>query len=132
MDITTQLAVFLENKPGTLARMCRALEQAKINILGLTISDTVDHSVIRMVVSDTRKAMLLLEERNVLVVESQVLMIENDNKPGSLAVIAEKLAKSKINIEYAYLANSHRSKKGLLFLRTSNVEKSLKVLSAMD
>lgn len=132
MDITTQLAVFLENKPGALARMCRALEEEQVNILGLTVSDTVDHSVIRMVVSDTRKALHILEQRNVLVVESDVIMMENDNKPGGLATVAEKLAKAGINIEYAYLANGPRNRKGMLFLRPGNVEQALKTLSAFD
>ena len=54
MHIATQLALFLENKPGTLARVCEALEQAKINIFAVSTSDTIDHSVVRMVVSDTR------------------------------------------------------------------------------
>ncbi|HTD65776.1 MAG TPA: ACT domain-containing protein, partial [Candidatus Limnocylindria bacterium] len=78
MHITTQLALFLENRPGTLARVCDALREAKINIFAFTTSDTVDHSVVRMVVSDTRKALLLFEEHGTLVVESEVLMIEGD------------------------------------------------------
>lgn len=131
MDIATQLAVFLENKPGTLALMCAALKAAKINIIALMISDSVDHSVVRMVVSDSRKALLLLEERNVLVIENEVLLIENDNCPGSLGRIAERLAKGKLNIEYAYFANSPRSKKGFLVVRPNNVRKALKVLSAI-
>src|SRR5258705_11458170 len=92
MQIATQLALFLDNRPGMLARVCDALSTAKINIYAITTSDTVDHSVIRMVVSDTRKALLLFEERGTLVVESEVLMIEGDNKPGSLARIAHRLA----------------------------------------
>ena len=68
MHIATQLAVFLENKPGTLARMCDSMEEAKINIYALTTSDTVDHTVVRMIVSDTRKAMLMFEEHATLVV----------------------------------------------------------------
>lgn len=132
MDIVTQLSVFLENKPGALARMCRALEEEGVNILGLTISDTVDHAVIRMVVSEPTKALHLLEQRNVLVVENEVLMMENDNRPGGLAEVAEKLARSRVNIEYAYLANGPRSKKGILIMRPSNVRKALEVLSALD
>ena len=67
MHITTQLALFLENKPGTLARVCEALEKAKINIYAVSTSDTIDHSVVRMVVSDTRKALLLFEESDIAV-----------------------------------------------------------------
>lgn len=130
MHITTQLALFLENKPGTLARVCDAMNAAKINIYAISISDTVDHSVIRMVVNDTRKALLMFEEHGTLVVESEVLMIEGDNKPGSLARIAHQLARAKINIEHAYCATSPGAKKGLLILRPSNPKKALKILNS--
>jgi hypothetical protein len=130
MQITTQLALFLDNRPGMLARVCEALSAAKINIYAITTSDTVDHSVIRMVVSDTRKALLLFEEHGTLVVESEVLMIEGDNKPGSLARIAQRLGDSKINIEYAYCATPPDAKKGLLILRVTDAKKALKVLNS--
>src|SRR5437867_10771099 len=114
MHIAKQLAIFLENRPGMLARVCDALAEARINIYAITTSDTVDHSVIRMVVSDTRKALLLFEERGTLVVESEVLMIEGDNKPGSLARLSQKLADAGVNIEYCYCATPPDAKKGLL------------------
>lgn len=130
MDIVTQLAVFLANQPGTLADVCDELARANINIYALTISDTTDHAVVRMVLSDTRKALHIFEERGVLVVENDVLMINNTNKPGGLSRIAKKLAEHKINIEYAYLATNPASKKGLLILRVSNTKKALQVLTA--
>src|SRR3989449_10615355 len=129
MQIATQLALFLDNRPGTLARVCDALAAAKVNIYAITTSDTVDHSVVRMVVNNTRKALLLFEEHGTLVVETEVLMIEGDNKPGSLARIAHKLAEANINIEYCYCATPPEAKKGLLVLRTSNARKALKVLN---
>lgn len=129
MQLTTQLALFLENRPGMLARVCEALAEAKINIYALTTSDTVDHTVIRMVVSDTHRALLLFEERGTLVVESEVLMLQSDNKPGSLARVSQKLADAKINIEYCYCASPPEVKKGLLVLRVSNPKKALKVLN---
>src|SRR5512145_1918424 len=104
MQIATQLALFLDNRPGMLARVCDALSEAKINIYAVTTSDTIDHSVVRMVVSDTRKALLLFEEHGTLVVESEVLMVEGDNRPGALAKIAHKLADNEVNIEYCYCA----------------------------
>jgi hypothetical protein len=128
MEIAKQLSVFLANKPGTLAAVCDELARAEINIFALTISDTADHSVVRMVVSDPRKALGIFEERGVLTVQSKVLMIENSNKPGALAKISARLAKAKINIEYAYLATSPGAKKGLLILRTEDTKKALKVL----
>lgn len=129
MDIVKQLSVFLANKPGTLASVCDGLAKAGINIYALTISDTVDHAVVRMVVSDTQKALHLFGQHGVLAVDNEVLMIDNDNKPGGLAKIARRLASAKVNIEYAYLATSPKSKKGLLILRPSNAKKALEVLA---
>ena len=128
IESATQLAVFLANRPGALARVCEALAKAEINIHALATSDTVDHSVVRMVVSDPTKALMLLGEAGVLALESDVLMIETDNKPGVLAKIAERLAESEVNIEYLYLAGSPKAAKGLIILRPSDVEKAQNVL----
>jgi hypothetical protein len=130
MQLTTQLALFLDNRPGTFARVCEALSTAKINIYAVSTSDTIDHSVIRMVVSDPRKAMLLFEEHGTLVVEAEVVMIEGDNKPGSLARICRKLAAARINIEYCYCATPPYARKGLLVLRVNNAKKAMKVLNS--
>ncbi len=128
MQITTQLALFLDNRPGMLATVCEALNEAKINIYALTVSDTVDHSVIRLLVSDPRKALLLFEERGTLVVETDVIMMEADNKPGSLARISKRLGDADINIEYCYGTALPKAQKGMLVLRVSDAEKALKVL----
>ena len=128
IESATQLAVFLANRPGALARVCEALAKAEINVHALATSDTVDHSVVRMVVSDPTKALMLLGEAGVLALESDVLMIETDNKPGVLAKIAERLAESEVNIEYVYLAGSPKAAKGLIILRPSDVEKAQSVL----
>ena len=130
--IVEQLAIFIANKPGTLGEVCDALAEDKINIYGLTVSDTVDHAVVRMVVSDTRRAIALLEAHGTLVVENDVVMIENDNRPGGLSRIAKALSVAKVNIEYAYLASMPSAKKGLLILRASDVKKALKVLSSPE
>lgn len=132
MEITTQLALFLDNKPGTLARVCEALAAAKINIYALTISDTVDHAVVRIIASDPGKALTIFEEHGTLVVESEVLLVSGDNRPGSLAKIAKKLGDVGINIEYAYCATSPNSKSGLLVLRVDNPRKALKALNTSD
>jgi hypothetical protein len=130
MQLATQLALFLDNKPGTLARVCEALAEAGVNILAFSTSDTVDHSVVRMVVSDPHKAVDVFEKRGALVVESDVLLVPGNNKPGSLATIAQKLAAAKVNIEYAYCATAPNAKTGLLVLRASDCKKALKVLNA--
>lgn len=129
MKITKQLAIFLDNRPGMLARVADALAEAKINIYAIASSDTIDHTVIRLVVDDHRKALHVFEERGTLVVEDDVLMVEGSNKPGSLAKIAHRLARAKINIEYAYSATHPEEAKGLMILRVADVKKALKVLS---
>jgi len=128
IETATQLAVFLANRPGALARVCEALANAEINIHALTTSDTVDHTVVRMVVSDPTKALMLLGEAGVLALETEVLMIETESQPGVLARIAERLAKVEVNIEYAYLAGDRGAEKGLIVLRPSNIEKARNAL----
>ena len=130
MQLSKQLAIFLDNRPGTLARLADSLAEAKINIYALTTSDTVDHSVVRLVVSDYRKAIQLFEEHCALVVEDDVLMIEGSNKPGELARITHKQADARINIQYCYSATPPGAKKGLMIMRVSNPVKALKVLNS--
>ena len=125
MQITKQLAIFLDNRPGTLARVAEALAEAKINIYAFSTSDTVDYSVVRLVVSDYRRALELFEERGTLTVEDDVLMIEGSNKPGELGRIAQTLADAKVNIEYCYSATPSSAKKGLVIMRVSNPAKAL-------
>ena len=128
VETATQLAVFLANRPGALARVCEALAKAEINIYALATSDTVDHTVVRMVVSDPTKALMLLGEAGVLALETEVLSIETASEPGVLGQIAERLAEADVNIEYAYLAGGREAEKGLIILRPSDVEKARSVL----
>ena len=130
MQITKQLAIFLDNRPGMLARLADALAEARINIYAIATSDTVDHSVIRLVVSDYRRALHVFEEHGTLVVEDDVLVIDGSNKPGQLARIARKLGDSKVNIEYCYSATPPDAKKGLMIMRVSNAAKALKILNS--
>ena len=131
IESATQLAVFLANRPGALARVCAALAQAGINIHALATSDTVDHSVVRMVVSDPTKALMLLGETGTLALESEVLMIEGANEPGMLGKIAQRLADTNVNIEYAYLAASPGAERGLAILRPSDVEQARRALEEL-
>lgn len=131
VKIVTQLAVFIENKPGTLAAVCDALAKERINIWGMATSDTTDHNVVRLVLSDPRRALDVFEERGTLVVENDVLMVENRNNPGALSKIAKALAKKKINIEYAYLASHPGDVRGLLILRVDDAKAALKTLKAL-
>jgi hypothetical protein len=128
VETATQLAVFLANRPGALARVCEALANAGINIYALATSDTVDHTVVSMVVSSPTQALMLLGEAGVLALESDVLTIETANKPSVLAKIAERLAQTEVNIEYTYLDGGRGTERGLIILRPSDVEKARRAL----
>jgi len=129
LETTTQLAVFLENRPGALARVCEALAKAGINIHALTVADTVDHAVVRMIVSDPTKALMLLGECGVLAFENDVLFIDAPNERGVLSKIADALSRVEVNIEYAYFASGANSSNGIIVLRPSNIEKARQALS---
>jgi len=124
----TQLAVFLSNRPGALARVSEELATAEINIHALSISDTADHSVVRMVVSDPTKALMLLGEAGVLALENDVVYIEAGNEPGILAKVADRLGKAEVNIEYTYLAGTLGADKALIIVRAWDVEKAKRAL----
>lgn len=131
MERSIQLSVFVENKPGTLARICEELSDNGVNIFALTIADTIDHAIIRMVVNDPRRALELFEERGTLVSENDILLLEGKNQPGELARIAIALKEAEVNIEYAYLATPPGEGRGLLVLRPSNLDGASKALEAI-
>ena len=93
--IEKQLSIFLENKPGVLAEVCKTLQAHDINIRGISVSDTVDHAVVRMIVSDPHAAIHILGEHGTLVVETDVLAIELSDSPGELAKLASQLASAR-------------------------------------
>ena len=128
MKVVRQLSLFLENKPGALAAVCRALADKKINIFAISVLDAVDHAVVRMVVSDPHKATHLLGDHGVLVIEREVILLEGRSRPGELAGIAKRLADHKINIEYAYSATPPDADRGAMILRVDNLAKAKRCL----
>ena len=128
MRLVKQLSIFLENKPGTLSKVCRALAHEGINIHAMTVSDTIDHAVIRIVLSEPDRAMRMFESSGVLVVETEVIQIDLRNEPGQLAKLSDKLSLGDVNIDYAYCAADEEQKKGALILRVDDNKKAMKLL----
>ncbi|MFN2508443.1 MAG: amino acid-binding protein [Chthoniobacterales bacterium] len=126
----TQLAISLVNQPGKLAHICRALAAVEVNIHALTVMETWgESSVVRIVVSDPGLAVKALRAVDVSALETEVLMIETDNKPGALAAVAEGLAAANINIEYAYLSAGAKAEISCMIVRPSDIDKAEHVLS---
>jgi len=129
MERVKEITVFLANHPGALAAITKALGKKKINILGFTLTNALDHGALRMVVSKPTEALHLFGERNLLAIEGDVLMLRLDNVPGSLARVAAALATAGVNIDYAYgSAGPKAGAATTLFLRASDPAKAKRVL----
>ena len=121
-----QLSVFIENKTGYLNEMLAVLTQHNINIIALTVADTSDYGIIRMIVSDSDKALKILKEAMFSVRMHDILSLELAAAPGSLAHILDLFKEADICIEYVY-AFSFGSKSMAVF-RTNNREKAIEVI----
>ena len=126
-----QLSLFLDNKPGVLAKICAALARKKVNLRGLSVSDGHDHAVVRMVVDDPRRAIHILGESGILVVENDVLIVNLPNATGSLGAIARRLASGNVNIEYGYCTASPDQKSAQLVLSVSPIKNAERILKAL-
>jgi len=129
-EVAQQLSIFVANKPGVLGKVCELLKKEKINIFAITTSDNRDYSIIRLVVDQPRRALDLLEDYGTLVQQTDVIMIDGHNKPGTIAEMAHRLGLAKVNIEYLYCATPPSAKTGLTIFKPSNVAKALKALNA--
>ena len=126
-----QISLFLHNKPGVLSKVCATLARKKINILGISVVDTHDHSVVRMLVDKPRPAIYALEERGILVMEADVLLIDLPNRVGSLGAVARKLGSAGVNIKYSYCTAGTKADSACLVLAVDNVKKAETTLKTL-
>ena len=131
MPIEKQLSVFLENKPGKLSYICSTLADNAINLSAMSVHDTVDHAVVRMIVDYPTKALLILEQEGVYTIAQDVVLIDIDNKPGIISIIAKKLFRADINIEYAYCTASRSQEAGCLVIKTKDAEQTHDILESL-
>src|SRR5437773_1669298 len=101
----TQFSVFLVNKPGVLAQVTSALADAKVNLVAVTLVDSQEHGVLRMVAEKPEQAREVLKKLNLPMTETEVLCVDLPNRPGALADVATLLGKEHININYAYVTS---------------------------
>ena len=128
MYVTTQFSIFMVNKPGVLAQVLGEFARAKINITAITMMDSVEHGVMRIVFADPEKAREVMSKLNMPYNETEVLCINLDNKSGALAAVAEKLAKSHINIGYAYCTAGAKGGRTTGVLKVADVKKAMRIL----
>lgn len=130
MHLDTQFSIFMVNKPGVLARILSALAAEKINIVAMTMMDSMEHGVMRVVTSSAQKTRQVLNQLNQQYSETDVLCVNLPNKAGAFADVTEKLAKSHINIAYAYCTAGARGGRTTGVLKVADVKKAMKVLSS--
>ncbi len=122
-----QLSIFLENKKGRLYTALNILAKNGINIRALTIADTSDFGILRLIVPEPEKAQKILENNNFLVKINEVVSVEMQDQPGGLTSILKVLNDYDINLEYLYAVTVH-SEKAILLLRTDDLDQLIMVL----
>jgi hypothetical protein len=128
MDVK-QISVFLENKSGRLAEVTKILGENNIDISALSIADTTDFGILRLIVNDPDKAEKVLKENGFTVSSTNVIAIGVEDKPGGLSKALEILDAQSIGIEYMYAFVGKKSDEALVLLRVENSSKAVEVLT---
>ncbi|HOT50000.1 MAG TPA: amino acid-binding protein [Candidatus Hydrogenedentes bacterium] len=125
-----QLSLFLENKPGRLIEPCRALAEAGVNIATLSLADTRQFGILRLIVNDWQKGKEALEQAGFVVSVTEVVATEIADRPGGLADVLEIIEKGRINIEYMYAFASRSNNKAVLVFRFDKPAAAVELLCA--
>ncbi len=127
-----QLSVFVENSPGHLRAPCQVLADAGINLATLSLADTRQYGILRLIIADWQKAKSVLEDAGFLVNVSEVLAVEVPDRPGGLADVLKVIEQAKMNVEYMYAFAEKRNDKAVLVLRFENTDAAIEALKHSD
>ncbi len=125
-----QLSLFLENQPGQLLEPCRILSQAGIDIRTLTLADTENFGILRMIVSDYERAAEILKKTGYVTNTTEVVAVEVPDRPGGLVALLAALDGSGVNIEYMYAFTFGREDKAVLIFRFDKPDDAIEILQA--
>lgn len=123
-----QISVFLENKKGRLKKAVHALAKANINIRALSIADTSEFGILRLIVPEPEKAKKVLEKNNFVVKINDVIAVEVPDEPGGLDNVLEILTEADMNVEYIYAFVEKKSEKAIVVIRTEDLEEGIRIL----
>ncbi|MCX5825107.1 MAG: ACT domain-containing protein [Deltaproteobacteria bacterium] len=123
-----QISIFLENKPGGLEKVTRLLKDAGINIRTLSMADTTDFGVLRLILNDVEKASRVLKENGLRFSRTTVVAVEVPDRPGGLHEILAVLTKNGINVEYLYAFVERSGQNAVIIFRFDAPEAAIKVL----
>lgn len=125
----TQFTVFLVNKPGVLAHVCQRLADDRLNITAMSMMDSTEHGVLRLVVEEPERARRTLSSLDLPTTETSVLLVTLPNRPGAISDVLERLAAAHINVNYAYCTTGARGGKTLGIFRVSDPQKASRLLA---
>ncbi len=123
-----QISIFLENKPGALESVMRLLKDANINIRSLSLADTSDFGILRLIVNDTNKALKVLNDNGLRVSRTSVVAVEVPDRPGGLHGILAVLAQHGINVEYLYAFIEKSGENAVIIFRFDSPDDAVDVL----
>jgi hypothetical protein len=123
-----QISVFIENKSGRLAEIARILGEAGINIRALSLADTSDFGILRLIVNDRETAKQVLKEKGFTVSKTEVVAIEVPDRPGGLSDILQFLDQENINVEYMYAFVERCGENAVIIFRFDETERAIKAL----
>ncbi|ABQ26320.1 ACT domain-containing protein [Geotalea uraniireducens] len=123
-----QISIFIENKSGRLAEVTRILGEAGINIRALSLADTSDFGILRLIVNDREKANNVLKEKGFTVSKTEVVAVEVPDRPGGLSEILLALDSKSINVEYMYAFVERCGENAVIIFRFDETEKAIKAL----
>ncbi|TWJ19882.1 ACT domain-containing protein [Geobacter argillaceus] len=123
-----QISIFIENKSGRLAEITSILDEAGINIRALSLADTSDFGILRLIVNDREKAKSILKERGFTVNKTEVVAVEVPDRPGGLARILKTLDSDAINVEYMYAFVERCGENAVIIFRFDETDKAIKTL----
>jgi hypothetical protein len=123
-----QISVFLENKAGRLAEITRVLGEAGVNIRALSLADTSDFGILRLIVDDNDKAKAVLKEHGFTVGKTNVVAVEVEDRPGGLSHILGILSKENINVEYMYAFVQHTGENAVIIFRFDDIDAAVRLL----
>jgi hypothetical protein len=126
-----QLSIFLENRAGRLAEIARLLGDARINIRALSLADTSDFGILRLIVNDVNKALQVLRDAGHTVSLTDVVAVEVPDHPGGLAGVLEALRKANVNVEYMYAFVEKATDKAVVVFRFEDADAALKILATV-
>lgn len=124
-----QISVFVENKPGQLAEFTKLLEKNNIDLLALSIADTQDFGILRVIVDDSYKTVCMLKEEGYVCSVTKVLAVEIPDRPGSLVKILNALGEGGVNLEYTYAFLSRKKDSAYMIFRVTDNAKAVEVLN---